>query len=147
MAILMNSSFCLFTISLLRNGRIKYYGFYCKVVQWYSMRCVCIAGYFLNFSFNGLHLYLARLSLLSKCPNHLIFFLPICTGVLYFPIFSSTLIFTSSSTGVDHTVNTWCNAPATVFCTVLSKARMRFYKSSLKPSLFLGISKMEAMTA
>ncbi len=23
---------------------------YCKVVQWYSMRLVCIAGYFLNFS-------------------------------------------------------------------------------------------------
>ena len=51
MAILMNSSFCVFTISLLRNCSVKYYGLYCKVVQWYSMRWVCIAGYFLKFSF------------------------------------------------------------------------------------------------
>ena len=36
----------------LHNYRVKYYD-YCKVVQMYSMRLVCITGYWLNFSCNN----------------------------------------------------------------------------------------------
>ena len=50
MARLMNSSFFMFKTSLLPNYRVKY-DYNCKVVQWYSMRLVCIAGYFLTCSF------------------------------------------------------------------------------------------------
>ena len=31
--------------------RVKFYDYYCKVVEWDIMQLVCFAGYFLNFSF------------------------------------------------------------------------------------------------
>ena len=37
-------------MSLLRNYRVKYYD-YCKVVRFYCMRLVCIAGYLIHFCF------------------------------------------------------------------------------------------------
>ena len=45
-------------MSLLRNYHVKYYdyNYYCKAMQWYSMRLVCIAGYFLSFSVKQLDL-------------------------------------------------------------------------------------------
>ena len=51
MATLMNSSFFMLKTSLLRNYSVIMLWLYCKVVQWYSMRSVCIAGYLINYSF------------------------------------------------------------------------------------------------
>ena len=51
MAALLKSLFFVFNISFLRNYRIKYYDYYCKMVEWDIMQLVCIDVYFLNFSF------------------------------------------------------------------------------------------------
>ena len=53
MAALLNSLFFVFKISILPNYHVKYYDY---IVKWCSgdiMKLVCIAGYFLNFSFKG----------------------------------------------------------------------------------------------
>ena len=52
MATLINSSCFVFKTSLLRNYHVKYCDYIVKCCNGIGMRLVCIAGYFLNFSFN-----------------------------------------------------------------------------------------------
>ena len=52
MAALLKSLFFVFNISFLPKYRVKYYDYNGKVVEWDMMKLVCIAGYFINFSFN-----------------------------------------------------------------------------------------------